>query len=228
MADKSQELAFALLKEAKEKGTLDPSIEAELAELIGTTSRPKVKEVLKTPVAAETEKREITPEQVDGLVSTLKSRFELPKNKKLRETLNWEEAEKALRANAEELLHLEETGGEPQIVGMEGDEYIIEDRSVESPSGRRDLNFDEADTQRASFGQNVRFQSPDSYKAMQKTGKYDLNSGSWLETDPEYRKRTGHAMRGYRDVDVVYVGEFDAVYHYPGYGWRASLRVKKV
>ena len=46
MADKSQELAISLLEEAKEKGTLDPAIESRLNKLVGTETRPELKEVL--------------------------------------------------------------------------------------------------------------------------------------------------------------------------------------
>jgi len=229
--DKSQELAFALLKEAKEKGTLDPSIEAGLAELIGKEERPRVKEVLKTPVAVEAEKRELTPEQADQLLDTLKIRFEAPENKKLSKAIDFADVEKSLRADPEVLFSiqkLEETFGEPQVVGIEGDEFIFEDRSAESPAGRRNKNFDQADAQRKAFGPNVKFQSPDSYRAMQKTGKFDLNSWSWLETDPKKREETGGAMGGGRRVAGVYVSEGDAEGHSPSVGWRASLRVKKV
>lgn len=46
----TQETALAFLKEAKENGTLNEAIEAELAELIGTKARPEIEGVLKTTV----------------------------------------------------------------------------------------------------------------------------------------------------------------------------------
>lgn len=225
--NQAHELALAVLKAAAKEGTLSDAHRAELMELLGAHVRPKVTEVLETPVAAEAEKRELTPEQVDGLVSTLKSRFERPENKKPLEALSWEDVEKSLRANAEEILHLEESGGEPQVVGMEGDEYIIEDRSAESPAGRRNRSFKEADAQRTSFGPNVKFQSRDSYLAMQRAGKFDSNSWSWLEADSEYRKNTGSAMDGDRRGGVRPVDGYDTDGNEYG-GWRASLRFKKV
>ena len=48
MASKSQKLAVLLLKDAKKNGTLDKSIEAELAEFINTEARPKLQEVIKS------------------------------------------------------------------------------------------------------------------------------------------------------------------------------------
>jgi Protein of unknown function (DUF4256) len=191
----------------------------ESANELPESLRDRVKGVLETHEAAEAGK---------ALVATLKSRFEAhPENHK---GVEWAEFEEAIAAHPEDLasaLKLERSGGEIQIVGIEGDEFILEDRSAESPSGRRNLTFSQADAQRKSFGPNVRFQSPDSYKAMQKTGKFDLNSGSWLETDAKTRD-AGHAMYGNRIGDVVSVSEDNAAYHLdPSYGWRASLRVKK-
>jgi len=161
------------------------------------------------------------------LLQTLKSRFEAyPENHK---GVEWPEVEKALAAHPEDMASLEkleETGGKPQVVGVEGDEIIFEDRSAESPSGRRNKNFNEADEQRKSFGPNVRFQSPESYKAMQKTGKFDLNSWSWLETDAKTRK-AGGALNGCRLIGGVNVGEILTDDRHSRKGWRASLRVKK-
>ena len=225
MSKDSIELALSVLE--AEKANLSPEQRQQLAELskAGEDVRESVTETLEAK-----EKRELTPEQADRLVSTLRSRFELPENKNLRKTLDWADAEKSLRANPEALFSLqklEETGGEPQVIGIDGDEFVFEDRSAESPSGRTNKNFDEADAQRKEFGPNVKFQSPDSYRAMQETGKFDLKTWSWLETDPEKRERTGNAMYGRRDVVGVGVRERYAGNHIPGFGWRASLRVKK-
>jgi|GEM_PF-2428527 len=231
--DKSQELAFALLKEAKEKGILDPSIEAGLAELIGAEGRPQVKGVLEAPAIAEAteseEAREPSPEQADQILDALKTRFEAPENEELRKAIDFADVEKSLRAAPEKLyaLHkLEETGGEPQVIGLDGDEFIFEDRSKESPSGRRNLNADQAAAQAEEFGTDM--QSPEAYRAMQETGEFDLNSASWLKTSAAHRKKTGHARGGCRDGGVVSVYEGRAESRKPSDGWRASLRVKKV
>lgn len=227
MTYKSQELALAVLKEARVNGNLDKAIEAELAELIGTEARPQVKEALSTHAAAEAEKRELTPEQADKLLSTLRSRFD-DAEEELRKAVDFAAVEKSLRAAPEKLYalqKLEETGGEPQVIGIDGDEFIFEDRSAESPTGRRNLDADQSAVQADEFG--VDMQSPEAYKAMQKTGKYDLNSQSWLERDAETRN-AGDAVRGIRHGDVVDVQRDRVGNHAPYYGWRASLRVKKV
>jgi len=226
MADISQEQALAVLKEAKEKGALNPSVEAELARLAGVETRPKVEETLEAPVSAEEVKRELTPEQTDKLLGALRSRFG-DADEKLRKAIDFADVEKSLRAAPEKLYalqKLEETDGEPELIGIDGDEFIFEDRSAESPSGRRDLDADQAAAQAEAFGADM--QSPDAYRAMQKAGKFDLNSGSWLKTDAETRE-AGYAMYGRRDVVGVYISGYSAEDRVPRGGWRASLRVRK-
>lgn len=163
------------------------------------------------------------------VISTVKTRFEALEDEKLKKTVNWTEVENSLRASPEDLysLHkLEETGGEPQLIGTEGDEFIFEDRSKESPSGRRNLNFYQADTQRKTFGRNVSFQSPEAYRSMQLAGKYDLETWSWLATDDANRD-AGRALYGDRLGAEVRVNERLAVLRRKFRGWRAALRVKK-
>jgi hypothetical protein len=220
----SIEQAISFLK--AEKANLTPDHLKQLAELAeaGEDVRESVTDTLETE-----EKRELSPEQADQLLGTLKTRFELPENEELQNAIDFAVVEKSLRAAPEKLyaLHkLEETGGEPQVISIDGDEFVFEDRCTESPSGRRDLNFDKSLAQAEEFGADM--QSPDAYKAMQETGKFDMETYSWLKTDPEDRERTGCAMRGRRFDDDVFVREFSAERRAPFGGWRASLRVKKV
>jgi len=216
------ELAVAVLRQALSEGTLSYTQKALLEELV--YFRTDVGDLLKTP----SERRELSPEQTDILLGTLKTRFEVSENDELRKAMDFADVEKALRATPEKLyaLHkLEGTGGEPQIVGIDGDEFVFEDRCTESPSGRRDLDFDQSLAQAEEFGADM--QSPEAYKAMQENGEYDKETWSWLKTDPEYRERTGRALYGVRGGVVVDVFEHVAEYHSSDRGWRASLRVRK-
>jgi hypothetical protein len=125
------------------------------------------------------------------------------------------------------LQKLEETGGKPQLIGIDRDEFIFEDRSKESPSGRRNQNFDQAAEMAKKFG--VDMMSREAYIAMQKTGKFDLNTWSWLATPASTEVReSGNALRGNRYDDGTYVERNPACNLSPFIGWRASLRVKKV
>jgi len=173
--------------------------------------------------------KKLSPEQKSEILATLEARFKSkPEHYKRIEGIEFAEVKRALEASPEALFSLykmEETGGEPDVAGADGNEFIFEDRSKESPIGRRDLNFDQSLAQANEFG--VGMQSKIAYRDMQNIGKFDLNSRSWLETDPEQRK-TGNALSGFRDGGDVGVYVFNADNSNPNKGWRASLRVKKV
>ena len=82
---------------------------------------------------AKGNKKDLSPEQKDGLLRTLKARFE--KNRNCHEGLNWAKVQARLEANTEKLgpLHeMESTGGEPDVVGLDKKtgEYIFFDFSA--------------------------------------------------------------------------------------------------
>src|SRR5690554_3004989 len=90
-------------------------------------------------------KKELSPEQREELLKTLKTRFE--KNMNRHSGLEWEKIQAKLEANPEKLWSLNEmerTGGEPDVVGYDEKtgEYIFYDCSPESPKGRRSLCYD--------------------------------------------------------------------------------------
>lgn len=201
---------------------------AELCRHLNRRVRPEIAELLSLPDVTSPEKRRLTPDQTEKLIHTLKSHLAMLANGSLRQALLSVDVEKSLRADPEaqfSVMKLKVTGGEPQIVGVDGDELVIEDRSAESPLGRRGLNLYEADIQRECFGKRVKFQSPDSYMAMQTTGNFDTDSFSLLETDPSLREN-GAAMVGDRDGNSVRVIEELAERRSSRMGWRAAVRVK--
>ncbi len=128
MTDKSQEQALALLKEAKENGTLDKSIEAELAELIGTEARPELEEVLETPVTAESAEAEnLNPE----LTVYSQEYNRLSDNVKARDS--WEAiTERLLDNDSEKLKLVKAMQGEGQLVGVDWEgKALFKDKGVE-------------------------------------------------------------------------------------------------
>ena len=87
---------------------------------------------------ATSNKNELSPEQQEELLSTLKARFEQFMIR--HEGLEWAKVQTKLGANSEKLwsLHeMERTGGEPDVVAQDRTtgEYIFYDCSAESPSG---------------------------------------------------------------------------------------------
>ena len=90
-------------------------------------------------------KKELSPEQREELLTTLKARFE--KNMNRHQGLEWAKVRARLEANAEKLWSLNEmerTGGEPDVVGQDKQtgEYVFYDCSPESPKGRTSLCYD--------------------------------------------------------------------------------------
>ena len=88
---------------------------------------------------------ELSPEQGEELLKTLKARFE--KNMSRHKGLEWAKVQAKLEAHPEKLSSLnamESTGGEPDVVGYDNrtGEYIFYDCSAESPKGRRSVCYD--------------------------------------------------------------------------------------
>jgi hypothetical protein len=83
---------------------------------------------------------ELSPQQSEELLKTLQDRFE--KNMNRHKGLEWPKIQAKLEAHPEKLASLyamENTGGEPDVVGYDKEtgEYIFYDCSAESPKGRR-------------------------------------------------------------------------------------------
>lgn len=187
--DKSQELALALLREAKEKGTLDPSVEKGLAELIGVQERPKIKEVLETPVAAEAAEgsgrakeekpRELTPEmavykqQYDSLPDVIKARS------------SWEAITERLMENNSEKLRLTQTmQGGGQLVGIDaGGKALFKDKGVEPVM----YGFDEKGRLLQIYNRD-----PKQMKQVQKWADYSEIRGQILKGGYELFADDGH------------------------------------
>jgi Protein of unknown function (DUF4256) len=95
---------------------------------------------------SKTVEKNISPEQKEKLLNTLKTRFE--KNMNRHENINWIDVEIRLNeANQEKLWSLnemEKTGGEPDVICRIEDtgEYEFWDFSAESPTKRRNLCYD--------------------------------------------------------------------------------------
>ena len=94
---------------------------------------------------AKTTKNSLNKAQSTELITILKARFE--QNKKRHQHLEWDALEAKLLAAPAKLWSLnemEQTGGEPDVVGYDATskEYIFYDCSPESPTGRRSICYD--------------------------------------------------------------------------------------
>jgi len=184
-------------------------------------------------------KKELSPEQREELLSALKARFE--KNLNRHKSLEWVKVQAKLEANPEKLWSLSEmerTGGEPDVVGhdQKTGETIFYDCSAESPKGRVNVCYDrEALESRKKYkpkdtamdmaaAMGIEILTEEQYRELQKLGNFDTKTSSWLKTPPEIRK-LGGAIFADRRYDHVFVFHNGADSYYGVRGFRGSLKV---
>jgi hypothetical protein len=187
----------------------------------------------------KSDKKESSPKQREELLKTLKARFE--KNLNRHKGLAWAKVQARLEASAEKLwsLHeMEQTGGEPDVVGQDKKtgEYIFFDCSAESPKGRTSFCYDREalDSRKEHKPKNsvmdmaaamgVEILTEEQYRELQKLGEFDTKSSSWVKTPADIRK-LGGALFCDRRYGHVFVFHNGAESYYSGRGFRGSLRV---
>ena len=184
-------------------------------------------------------KKELSQKQREGLLSTLKARFE--KNLNRHQGLVWAKVQARLEANADKLWSLsamERTGGEPDVVGQDekSGEYIFFDCSEQTPEGRVSLCYDREalDARKEHKPKNsvmdmaaamgIEVLTEEQYFELQKLGEFDTKRSSWVKTPAAIRK-LGGALYCDRRYGRVFVGHNGADSYYSGRGFRGSLRV---
>ncbi|WP_059105760.1 DUF4256 domain-containing protein [Shouchella shacheensis] len=184
-------------------------------------------------------KNDLSLEQLEGLLSALKARFE--KNVNRHQGLEWENVQAKLDANTEKLWSLNEmerTGGEPDVVGYDEkkDEYILYDCSAESPKGRRSVCYDREGLESRKKHQpennaidmatamGIELLTEEQYRALQKIENVDMKTSSWVQTPSDIRKLGGALFCDYR-YGHVFVYHNGASSYYSVRGFRGSLRV---
>jgi len=182
---------------------------------------------------------ELSPEQGEDLLKILKARFE--KNMNRHSSVEWTKVQAKLNADIEKLWSLnemEKTGGEPDVAAYDEktDEYIFFDCSAESPKGRRSLCYDrEALEARKEFkpqnnaidmaaAMGIELLTEEQYRELQKLGKFDLKTSSWVKTPANIRK-LGGAIFCDRRYDTVFLYHNGAESYYAARGFRGWLKV---
>lgn len=182
---------------------------------------------------------QLSAEQRDELLILLKTRFE--KNMNRHSGLIWDDVQARLEASPQKLWSLSEmerTGGEPDVVRLEmkTDEILFMDCSVESPTDRRNVCYDhEALEARKTFkpgdsainmaaAMGIELLTEEQYRELQKLGKFDTKTSSWVKTPPQIRK-LGGALFCDRRFDTVFVYHNGADSYYAARGFRGVLRV---
>ena len=183
-------------------------------------------------------KKELSKDQVAELLKVLKARFE--KNMDRHKGVEWDKVQAKLEASPQKLWSLdamEETGGEPDVVGVDKKtgEYIFYDCSAESPK-RRSLCYDrEALESRkehkpggsaldiaASMGIDIL--NEEEYRELQTLGKFDAKTSSWVKT-PDNIRKLGGAVFCDRRYDTVFLYHNGAESYYAARGFRGLLKV---
>ena len=184
-------------------------------------------------------KKKLSPEQREELLGALKARF--VKNMNRHRELEWAKIQAKLEANIEKLWSLNEmerTGGEPDVVGHDKKtgEYIFYDCSAESPKGRRSVCYDrealesrkehkpEDNAIDMAVAMGIELLAEEQYRELQKLGKFDTKTSSWVKTPSDIRK-LGGALFCDRRYDTVFVYHNGAESYYAARGFRGSLRV---
>lgn len=189
----------------------------------------------------KSDKKKLSPQQSQELVKTLQARFE--KNKNRHKGLEWLNVQAKLEqpAAGEKLWTLnvmEETGGEPDVVGFDKKtgEYIFYDCSAESPKGRRSICYDgEARESREenkpqdsavemANAMGIELLTEEQYRELQQLGAFDTKTSSWVKTPPAIRK-LGGAIFCDRRYEHVFVYHNGAGSYYAARAFRGVLRV---
>jgi Protein of unknown function (DUF4256) len=196
---------------------------------------------MRAPTARDrnSSKKDLSPEQREELLGALKARFE--RNMNRHKGLEWAQVQAKVEANAERLWSLNEmeaTGGEPDVIGRDNKtgEYIFCDCSAESPKGRRSLCYDrealdsrkenkpEGNAVDMAGAIGIELLTEDQYRSLQKLGKFDTKTSSWVKTPSDIRT-LGGALFCDRRYGTVFVYHNGAESYYAGRGFRCLLRV---
>ena len=184
-------------------------------------------------------KKKLSQDSTEELLLTLRARFE--KNMGRHKGIEWAKVEAKLKTNAEALWSLNEmerTEGEPDVVGHDKktNEYIFYDCSAESPKGRRSTCYDhealesrkehkpENSAIQMAADMGIEVLTEEEYRALQKLGKFDTKTSSWIKTPADIRK-LGGAVFCDRRYETVFYYHNGAESYYAARGFRGKLSV---
>jgi hypothetical protein len=174
-----------------------------------------------------------------ALVHTLQARFD--SNMHRHQGLAWNQVLARLDTNPAALKTLsamEESGGEPDVVGpaTKSGEITFCDCSAESPAGRRSLCYDRAalDSRKENkpagsavemaANMGVSLLTEEQYRALQQLGEFDAKTSSWVATPADVRA-LGGALFCDRRYGKVFVYHNGVQSYYAARGFRGALTI---
>lgn len=183
--------------------------------------------------------KDLSAGQREELLGALKARFE--SNMDRHEGLAWADVQARLEESPDKLWSLNEmerTGGEPDVVGHDGEtgEYVFYDCAAQSPAGRRSLCYDrealesrkkhkpEGSALDMAETMGIELLTEEEYRELQDLGEFDTTTSSWVKTPPDIRE-LGGAVFCDRRFGRVFLYHNGAESYYAARGFRGSLRV---
>jgi hypothetical protein len=133
---------------------------------------------------------------------------------------------------------MEDTGGEPDVIGYDATtgEYLFCDCSAETPECRRNVCYDrealEARKEHKPWHNaldlakeiGIEILDENQYRELQKLGKFDAKTSSWIATPADVRKLGGAMFADFR-YGRVFIYHNGAQSYYGVRGFRGLLRV---
>ncbi len=171
------------------------------------------------------------------LLRTLQSRFDAHPAR--HRGLTWADVLDRLKGNAaalKSLQQMEDSGGEPDVIGTERGRVVFCDCSAESPAGRRSLCYDrealdarkEAKPRGSALDEaiamGIALLTEAQYHALQALGDFDLRTSSWVLTPADLRTRGG-ALFGDKRYGRTFIYHNGAQSYYAARGFRGRLSV---
>ncbi|HLT07848.1 MAG TPA: DUF4256 domain-containing protein [Cyclobacteriaceae bacterium] len=189
---------------------------------------------------------QLSKDRIEELFQLLQKRFE--KHQERHKELKWSEVKAKLEACLDggkakagkiwSLNEMEETGGEPDVIGYDKakDEYIFCDCSPESPKGRRSVCYDpealesrkEHKPKHSALGMakeiGIELLDEEQYVELQRLGRFDTKTSSWVATPSDVRKLGGAIFGDWR-YGRVFIYHNGAESYYGARGFRGLLRI---
>ena len=183
--------------------------------------------------------KDFTGKQRDGLLRTLRARFEAHVDRHA--GIKWTTVQARLESNSAKLWvlnEMEQSGGEPDVVGVDTatGEVIFVDCSAQSPKGRRSVCYDrealearkehkpKSSAVDMATAMGAALLTVAEYRRLQELGEFDTTTSSWVQTPAKIRE-LGGALFCDRRYDTVFEYHNGAESYYAARGFRCSLRV---
>lgn len=184
-------------------------------------------------------KNTISDKEAKEIIQILKTRFE--KNSARHKSVDWKKVEAKLQKQSDKiwsLIQMEQTGGEPDIIGEDKKtgEIIFCDCSAETPKGRVSLCYDEealnarkenkpaGSAMKKAADMGIEMLDETQYRELQKLGKFDTKTSSWLKTPSDIRKLGGSIFGDFR-YGHTFIYHNGAQSYYAARGFRGLLKV---